>query len=115
DPVAIWIYPDYEGFTTTMQANTRESVAGMSYPGASVILAIVADSDEREYGRVILHEISHQVLFHATENPYGYPPLWFDEGLATHYQTGGTGHYPAMVWRAAENRTLFDISSLNMS
>lgn len=115
EPVSIWIYPDYDGFTATMQANTRESVAGMSYPGASVILAIVPDGNEREFGRVILHEISHQVLFHATENPFGYPPLWLDEGLATHYQTGGTDHYPGMVWRAAEADTLFDITSLNAS
>jgi hypothetical protein len=115
DPVAIWIYPEAEDFAGTRQVNTREAIAGISYPGASVIAAVIPDGSEREYGRVVPHEISHQVLYHATENPYAFPPLWLDEGLATHYQTGGTDHYAGMVWRAQEEGKLFDITSLNAS
>lgn len=115
EPVAIWIYPDPEAFASTRQVNTRESVSGISYPGASVIAAIVRDGDTREYGRVIPHEISHQAVFHATANPFAPPPLWLDEGIATHYQTGGNEHYAEMVERALESGTLFDITSLNAS
>lgn len=114
-PIAIWVYPDTESFAGTRQVNMRESIAGVSYPGSSLIVAVVPDKSEREFGRVIPHEISHQALFHATENPYSQPPLWLDEGLATHYQVGGTDHYPGMVWRAARAGSLFDITSLNAS
>ncbi|HWV23917.1 MAG TPA: peptidase MA family metallohydrolase [Thermomicrobiales bacterium] len=113
--IEIWVYPNSGDFAGTRQANTRESIAGISYPGSSLILAIVPDGNEREFGRVIPHEISHQALYHTTNNPFAPPPLWFDEGLATHYQIGGTDHYPAMVWRAAQENTLFDIASLNAS
>lgn len=115
EPLAIWVYPNSQDFAGTMQVNTREAIAGLSYPGSSLIAAVVPDGDKREYGRVIPHEISHQVVFHATENPFAFPPLWLDEGLATHYQTGGTDRYPAMVQRAEAEGTLFDITSLNAS
>jgi len=115
EPLAIWVYPNSEDFSGTRQMNTREAIAGLSYPGASLIAAVVPNGNEREYGRVIPHEISHQVVFHATENPFAFPPLWLDEGLATHYQTGGTDHYPAMVQRAQAEGNLFDITSLNTS
>jgi hypothetical protein len=115
DPVTIWIYPDYEAFAATMQPNSRESVAGVSYPASSLITAIIRDGDDREYGRVIPHEISHQVLYHATNNPFTFAPLWLDEGLATHYQVGGSAHYAGMVLDAAEDDRLFAITSLNAS
>lgn len=114
-PISIWVYPDSGDFSGTRQVNTRESIAGISYPGSSLIVSVVPDGNKREFGRVIPHEISHQALFRATANPFAPPPLWFDEGLATHYQTGGTDHYAAMVWRAATSGTLFDIASLNVS
>lgn len=115
EPVAVWVYPDPEAFASTRHVNTRGAIAGISYPGASVIAATIRDGDEQEFGRVVPHEISHQVLFHATENPFSSPPLWFDEGLATHYQTGGTDHYAEMVQRAWAEGMLFDITSLNVS
>lgn len=115
EPISIWIYKDSSDFAATRQVNSREAIAGLSYPGASLVVAIIPDGNKPEFGRVIPHEISHQVLFHATENPFSLPPLWFDEGLATHYQTGGTSHYPAMVWEATQRDALFDITSLNAS
>lgn len=113
DPIVIWIYPEYGAFMGAMPSNTREAIAGISYPGSAVIAAIVQDGNDREFGRVIPHEISHQVLFQATENPFAFPPVWFDEGIATHTQTGGTDHYPGMVYRAWSDGSLFDITSLN--
>jgi hypothetical protein len=115
DPITIWIYTDSGAFAATRQVNTREAIAGISYPAVSLVAAVVPDGNEREYGRVIPHEISHQVLFHATENPFSFPPLWLDEGLATHYQTGGNSHYAEMVWQAQQQGTLFNITSLNTS
>lgn len=115
ETIAIWIYSDSSDFAGARLTNMRESIAGVSYPGSSLITAVVPNGSEREFGRVIPHEISHQALFHATDNPFSPPPLWLDEGLATHYQIGGTDHYAAMVWRAASTHSLFDITSLNAS
>lgn len=115
EPMTIWIYPSFEDFSGTMQGNSRESIAGVTYPGLDTIVAVVPDGDDAEFRRVIPHEISHQVLFAATDNAYGAPPLWFDEGIATHTQSGGTEHYAQMVLNANSDGTLFDIASLETS
>lgn len=114
-PITIWVYPNGEDFAGTRQGNSREAIAGITYPGLDTIIGIIPDGDEREFDRVIPHEISHQVLFAATDNPYNAPPLWFDEGIATHTQTGGTEHYAQMVRNAHEQGRLFDIRSLEVS
>lgn len=114
-PLSIWVYPSYEDFAGTLQGNSREAIAGVTYPGMDTMVVIVPEGDEREFGRVVPHEISHQVLFAATRNAYAPPPLWFDEGMATHTQIGGTDHYPQMVANAQEDGSLFDIQSLEAS
>jgi len=114
-PLDIWVYSSAEDFRGAQQPNTRESIAGASYPGYFLIVAVVPDGSTAEVGRVILHEVSHQVLYQATENPFTYPPLWFDEGLATHFQVGGTDGYMEMVVRAHEDEALFSLSSLDVS
>ncbi len=113
--ISIWVYSSYEDFAGTRQGNQREAVAGVTYPGMDTTVVIVPNGDEREFGRVVPHEISHQVLFAATQNAYGPPPVWFDEGMATHTQIGGTDGYEGMVARAENDGVLFDIQSLSES
>lgn len=115
DPISVWIYPSAEAFRGAQQPNSREAVAGASYPGFLLITAIIPDGNDREIGRVIPHEVSHQILYQATRNPFTLPPLWFDEGIATHYQIGGTDGFLEMVIRAEERGELFDLGSLDAS
>lgn len=112
-PVDIWIYPSLDDYRGAQQPNSRESIAGASYPGFFLIVAVIPDGDTREVGRVIPHEVSHQVLYQATRNPFTVPPFWFDEGLATHYQIGGTDGYLQMVIAAHQQDRLFDLGSLD--
>jgi len=114
-PLDIWVYPSSEDFRGAQQPNSRESIAGASYPGYFLIVAVVPDGSTNEVGRVVLHEVSHQILYQATDNPFTYPPLWFDEGMATHFQVGGTDGFMEMVVRAHRDGTLFDITSLDVS
>ena len=114
-PLDLWIYPNTEDFRGAQQPNSRESIAGASFPGYFLIVAIIPEDNPNEIGRVILHEVSHQVLYQATHNPFTSPPLWFDEGLATHFQEGGTDGYMEMVVRAQERDELFSLDSLEVS
>lgn len=115
DPLDVWVYPSSTDFRSAQQPNSRESVAGASYPGYFLIVAVIPSGNTGEIGRVIPHEVSHQVLFQATENPFTYPPLWFDEGMATHFQVGGTSGYMQMAIRAHGDDALFDLRSLDAS
>jgi hypothetical protein len=112
-PLRIWLYPSRDTFRGAQQPNSREAVAGASYPGYLLVAAIVPDGNHRELGRVIPHEVSHQVLFQATQNPFTLPPLWFDEGLATHYQIGGTDGFMPLVSDALKRDGLFDVAALD--
>ena len=112
-PIAIWMYANSSDFLATTPSNSREAVSGVSYPEYLLIGAIIAEGNTNEVGRTITHEISHQVLNQATRNPYGPPPLWFDEGMATHTQTHGTTGYLPLAVHAATQHQLFHLGSLD--
>jgi hypothetical protein len=114
-PLAVWIYPNASDFQAAKPPNSRETIAGASFPGYYVIMAVIPDGSTGEVGRVILHEVSHQVLYQATRNPFSSPPLWFDEGLATHVQVGGTDGYLDMAATALANGALFNLDSIDVS
>ena len=65
----------------------------------------------REVGRVIPHEVSHQLLYQATKNPFNSPPTWLDEGLAVSNQESGNEDSPALLKDATEKGHLFSIRS----
>ncbi|MGC4191364.1 MAG: peptidase MA family metallohydrolase [Thermomicrobiales bacterium] len=113
--LTLWIYPDGDAFREGLPANFRESVVGGSVVGYPLIVAVIPPGSDSEVGRVIPHEISHQVLFQATHNPFSLMPTWFDEGMATHTQIGGTGSFMGMVIAAERQGSLFDLSSLTES
>jgi len=110
--LTLWIYPEADAFRQGLPPNFRESVVGGSVVGFPLIVAVIPPGSESEVGRVIPHEISHQVLFQATRNPFSLLPAWFDEGMATHIQTGGTSGYMGMVVAAQRQGSLFRLSSI---
>jgi hypothetical protein len=112
-PIRVWVYETYSDFQAAQPPNSRESVAALAFTGYQTIAAIVPDGNEREMMRVLPHEISHQVLHQATANAFTFVPVWFDEGMATHVQTGGTDGYMDMVVNAEQDGTLFRLDSLN--
>lgn len=113
DPISIWVYPNMTDFTGTMQSNAREAIAGVAYPEYGVISAILPASQPAELDRVIPHEISHQVLYQATDNPWNEPPLWFDEGMAVYLQTGGTASYELILDRTLQEGTFYGLDALS--
>lgn len=110
--LSLWIYPEASAFRDGLPANFRESVVGGSVVGYPLIVAVIPPGSDSEVGRIIPHEISHQVLFQATRNPFSLLPTWFDEGMATHIQIGGTSGYLGMAIAAEKQDALFDLASL---
>ncbi len=115
EPIQVWVYETYGDFEAAMPPNSRESIAALAFPGYHTIAAIVPNGNQAELLRVLPHEVSHQVLYQAAGNPFAQIPVWFDEGMATHVQTGGTDGYLEMVVRAHERGELFRLDSLNAS
>lgn len=114
-PVQIWVYPNTGDFAGSRQQNSREAVAGLSYPEFALTTAVVPDGSASELGRVIPHEMSHQMLYQATRNPWNAPPVWLDEGLAEYAQIGGTDGFTQSVSEAARVHGLLGLAGLTLS
>ncbi len=112
-PIRIWVYSNRKDFQGAQAANSESWIVGTAYPQFHVILAVLPDGDTAEVGRVIPHEISHQLLHQATENPFNSPPTWMDEGLAVMNQRGGDQDYPSLVQDAADQGKLFSVRALD--
>lgn len=111
--VRVWSYKSSEDFAGTQAPNTESWIAGVAFPDLKLILAVLPTGDVTEVGRVIPHEISHQVIHQATDNPFSNLPTWLDEGVAVRYQDSGNEGFPAMVQSAADQGRLFSIRALN--
>jgi hypothetical protein len=112
-PIRIWVYNSQSDFSGALAPNSEPWIAGAAFPWYGLILAILPDGNSSEVARIVPHEMSHQVLFAATENPFGGTPAWLDEGFAVYNQEGGKSQYPAIVKLALAQNKLPSIRALN--
>lgn len=112
-PLRIWVYPDRGDFLSAQAPNSEQWTAGAAYPWYGLIQAVLAPGDRAELARIVPHEVSHQVLFQATENPFNGPPAWMDEGLASLAQRTGKGPLWMRLRAAAEAGQLPPLRTLN--
>jgi Peptidase MA superfamily len=111
-PIRIWVYNSKEDFSATLRGNSEPWIGGSAYMDYHLIVAILPEGNKSEIGRIVPHEMSHQVLYQATKNPFNAPPLWLDEGLAVLHQDNGAESFPAIVKDAAEKGHLFSVRAL---
>ncbi|HEU0116361.1 MAG TPA: peptidase MA family metallohydrolase, partial [Thermomicrobiales bacterium] len=112
-PIRIWVYNSGDDFSGALAPNSEPWIAGAAFPWYGLILAILPDGNMSEVARIVPHEMSHQALFAATENPFGGTPAWLDEGFAVYNQVGGKSQYPAIVKAALARNLLPSIRALN--
>lgn len=114
-PVRIYVYASPEDMRTALQSNEVEWVGGQAWPGLGVIIAAIPPDRIDEVRRIIPHELSHQVLSQATDNPYGGVPLWFDEGLAVRSQEVRDADFDDLIATAAREGRLIPLQTLASS
>ncbi len=115
DPVSIYIYADTRDMRAALQSNEVEWVGGQAQPALGLIIGAIAPGDVAEIRRIIPHELSHQVLYQATENPYGGVPLWFEEGLAVRNQETQLSYHAILLEEAAVQGDLIPLEALAAS
>lgn len=111
-PIKIWIYNSKADFQGTFAPNSQEWAAGSALPAYQLVQEYIANGDQSEANRLIPHELSHQLLHQATENPFGILPLWLDEGLAVDNENVDHSRYDAMVAQAKQKNELVSIRAL---
>lgn len=111
-PIKVWIYDSKTDFSGTLAPNSQEWAAGSALPAFQLIQEIISGGDQSEANRLIPHELSHQILHQATENPFGILPLWLDEGLAVNNENADHSRYDDMVATANQSKSLVSIQAL---
>jgi hypothetical protein len=69
--------------------------------------------DTRELDRVVPHEVTHQVSYQVTQNPFNYPPLWLNEGLAVYWQEAGRDRFYSYALDLAKEGNIPPLRTLN--
>ena len=114
-PINITIYPDTQAMFTALPPNTAEWVGGQAMPTLGTIVLAIPPGNMSEIGRSIPHEVTHQVNYQATKNPYNYLPKWLDEGLAVYNQDQVDGFLNQAFQRGIDKQSLIPLRVLNGS
>jgi hypothetical protein len=112
-PVRVWAYADKDHLYGALAPNSEPWIAGAAYPALHVIMAVLPPGDYDEVGRVVPHEVSHQVLHQATKNAFSSPPQWLDEGLATYWQENGRDRFYSYALELAATGDVPPLRTLN--
>ena len=112
-PIRVWVYADKDHLYGALPPNSEPWIAGAAFPALHVIMAVLPPGDYDEAGRVVPHEISHQVLHQATQNAFSSPPQWLDEGLATYWQESGRDRFYSYALELAATGEVPPLRTLN--
>ncbi len=115
DPITIYIYANGQDMRGALRSNSVEWVGGQAFPSLGIVLGVVAAGNVAEVRRIVPHELSHQVLHQALDNPYGGWPLWFDEGLAVFNQETPDPAFAPLLDDNARAGTLIPLEALSAS
>ncbi|MFZ0545558.1 MAG: peptidase MA family metallohydrolase [Candidatus Promineifilaceae bacterium] len=85
NPLRIYIYPSASDLQSSLRLTGRDWVGGHTNPELGVILVTAANARTAatDLRRSIPHELTHLMVYQATQTAYPDLPRWFDEGLAT--------------------------------
>ncbi len=114
-PMMIMIYETTSDMRAALPPNSADWIGGQARPDLGLIIGAIAPGNDAEVGRLIPHELSHLVLYQATENNYGGTPVWFDEGLAVANQDSPDFGFTARVKTAASDGELIPLRALASS
>jgi hypothetical protein len=114
EPVDFFIYADQDAFRNALGPGTRENVGGEAHSEIRTLFALITPGEINDpwVGIVIPHELVHLVFDTAVDNPYRFPPRWFNEGLAVYLSEGYTRSDQGLVSQAVTTRDLMPLDAL---
>ncbi len=114
-PIHIVVYGNNRDFASSLPPNSAEWIGGQAHPDLGLIVTGIQPGSgaAAEIRRVLPHEVSHLLLYQATENPYGGPAHWLDEGLAVYNQETPDSSMKPLLDRAITTGTLLPTRALN--
>ena len=113
-PIDFFIYSDEASFRAALGPGTRENVGGQAHSDIRTLFALITPGSINDawVGIVIPHELVHLVFDTAVQNPYRFPPRWFNEGLAVYLSEGYGPGDRNLVERTASAGDLIPLTAL---
>jgi hypothetical protein len=113
-PVDFFIYADDTGFRAALGPGARENVGGTAITNIRTLFAEFTPDilNNAWVGITITHELTHQVVDDATDNPYRSLPRWLNEGFAVYQSEGNTASYRSRLQSAIASGDLLPLTAL---
>lgn len=88
-PLNLYVYPTAADLRAGLRLTGRDWIGAHAHPELGVIMVSAAGplTAAADLAQTIPHELSHLFLYRATGVGYESTPLWFDEGLASSFET----------------------------
>ncbi len=110
--VNIYIY----GSTADLQGAMiypQEWTGGVAYTNFGVITIGIPTSQLTWGQGAMTHELTHQVIFQMTANPYNELPVWLNEGLAMYSEGPLDPVYVTLLNSALKNNSVYTVKTLS--
>jgi hypothetical protein len=109
--VSVWIYASAQDLQGAM-VFPQEWTGGVAYTNYGII-AIGIPTNQLSWGQgAMTHELTHQVVFQMTFNPYNDLPVWLNEGLAMYSEGPLDSSYVTLLNNALKTNTAFTVKTL---
>jgi hypothetical protein len=109
--VNIFIYASSQDLQGAM-VYPQEWTGGVAYTNYGII-AIGIPTNQLSWGQgAMTHELTHQVIYQVTFNPYNDLPVWLNEGLAMFSEGPLSSSYVNLLTFALKSNGVFSVRSL---
>ncbi len=112
--IDVYVYPGREALISAIQLGGRDWAGGQARPELGVVLVDLPPDVTApvEAQRVIPHEMTHLLIYQATQSGYDHVPAWLDEGLATANQASPDAAQANALQKALEEGRLLPFELL---
>lgn len=113
-PLRIYVYPSLADLRSALRLTGRDWVGAEAMPELDVILVTAVNPRTAAFdlGQSIPHEASHLMLYRAVGGNYDRIPRWFDEGLASFFETAPATGQDIILEEALEAQEVIPFSEL---
>jgi hypothetical protein len=96
-PIDIFVYDTRDDFFAVLGPGAREWIGAAAFPQLRSVFMQLRGNTISYLEVALVHEVTHVVFHDATDNPFGSPAKWLNEGIAVWSETQGADRSRSLV------------------